>query len=103
MRVHPRKTGPSKDGRLVIHGISSSVTRQADDEAIPFPTREAAGTREPKRGEYQPSIGVTSARWEVHVSARGSISVPAVALRLRSTKALRKLRTAQQDVGTEVP
>jgi hypothetical protein len=36
---------PAKDGRLVSHGNSSSVIRQVDDDAIPFPTKEVAGTR----------------------------------------------------------
>ena len=60
----------SKVGHLVTHGSSSSVTRRIEDEAIPRPTNEVAGTRLPKRGEYQPAIGSTSARWTVQRASR---------------------------------
>ena len=44
--------------------------------AVPLPTREVAGIRVPKRGEYQPSMGSTTARWMVQESRSGSRSLP---------------------------
>ena len=72
--------------------------------AVPRPTREVAGTRVPKRGEYQPSIGSTSARWMVQAS-RVRKQKPPLSMIWPNLPGKRRTRSVEfdHDVRAEVP